>query len=497
VAEVLQGGVFGDCRVHPADHGRWILKLSASGNVEWQKTYSDLNNDYTHSIQQTTDGGYIMAGDTYTVSTSSFDFRILKLDASGNVEWHKIYDSTNNDYTRSIQQTTDGGYIVAGNIWYEDIGGSVYDFLVLKLDASGDIEWQKIYGENGWAKSIRQATDGGYVVAGWTEVWGMYLWVLKLDPSGNIIWQKTYDGGWAESIRQTTDGGFIVGGVSGSLLSPTSSWDCWVLKLDANGNIGASCLLVSDTTATSVNASMTVATFSVTGVNSAALAIDAHVTGANPAAVMMASEQCAGTFVNSPHLAYSSSIASDCGNYDGVIDQREKIELSVALESLGAADAYSVGGVLSTPTKGVSMVSDTASFSNIPSGFTGTSLDPFVFKVSASVPCGTVIDFTLGLICEDVSGEPFSNSASFQLQVGEGGTPVCNPNCGCPPVSSWGDTDANGCTDGLDLMRMARSFGATCGEGDFLNDTDLDNSGWVDGGDLDALVGNFGSGCGQ
>jgi hypothetical protein len=188
---------------------------------------------------------------------------------------------------------------------------------------------------------------------------------------------------------------------------------------------------------------------------------------------------------------------SDCGNYDGVIDQREKIELSVALENLGGADAYNVGGVLSTPTKGIRMASDTASFSDVPSSSTGTSLDPFVFHVKASVPCGTVIDFTLDLIYENVSGDLFSNSASFQLQVGEGGTPVCNPNCGCPPASSEGDTDANGCTDGLDLMRLARSFGSACGEAGFQNDADLDDSDWVDGDDLDTLVGSFGSGCGQ
>ncbi len=229
-----------------------------------------------------------------------------------------------------------------------------------------------------------------------------------------------------------------------------------------------------------------------------ASATGVHITGANSADVMMTAEQCADTFENYdyPHLAYSSSIVSDCGNYDGVIDQREKIELSVALESLGAADAYGVGGVLSTPTKGIRMVSDTASFSDAPSGFTGTSLDPFVFDVKASVSCGSVIDFTLDLIYEDASGELFSDSASFQLQVGEGGTPVCNPNCGCPPVSSKGDTDANGCTDGLDLMRLARSFGSACGEGDFINDADLDESDWVDGDDLDTLVGNFGNGCG-
>jgi len=218
----------------------WVLKLDASGDVVWQKTYGGGYHDWANSIQQTSDGGYIVAGGTSSFGAGYDDVWVLKLNASGDVVWEKTYGGGDNDFARSIQQTSDSGYIVAGGTW--SFGAGLTDFWVLKLDASGDVVWQKTYGGGGEdeARSIQQTSDGGYIVAGRTSSFGAGLWdfwVLKLDASGQVLWQKTYGGGSndeAYSIQQTSDGGYIVAGLTKSFGAGGS---VWVLKLDASGNV--------------------------------------------------------------------------------------------------------------------------------------------------------------------------------------------------------------------------------------------------------------------
>ncbi|OGF59176.1 MAG: hypothetical protein A2Y62_11115 [Candidatus Fischerbacteria bacterium RBG_13_37_8] len=219
----------------------WVLKLDASGEIIWQKTYGEGLQDNAYSIKQIIDGGYIVAGFTDYFGAGNWDVLMLKLDANGGIVWQKTYGGSNQDFVDSIQQTTDTGYIIAGYTHSFEIGGG--DIWVIKLDASGGIVWQRTYGLGGIdnAESIQQTTDGGYIVVGTTLSFGAGaedLWVLKLDPSGGIIWQKTYGGSsndYAESIQQTTDGGYIVVGTT--LSFGAGNYDFWVLKLDASGEI--------------------------------------------------------------------------------------------------------------------------------------------------------------------------------------------------------------------------------------------------------------------
>jgi hypothetical protein len=217
----------------------WILKLDASGDVEWQKSYGDLGIDSARSIQQTADGGYIVAAHTSSFGAGSDDVWILKLDASGNMEWQKTFGGIQSEAPYGVQQTADGGYITATSTISFGAGGA--DFWVLKLDANGNIQWQKTYGRSGneSARSIQQTADGGYIVAGFIDS-GAYhdSLILKLDAAGNVEWQKTYGGSdneESDSVLQTADGGYIAAGHMGSLV--TFSSDVWILKLDANGNI--------------------------------------------------------------------------------------------------------------------------------------------------------------------------------------------------------------------------------------------------------------------
>ncbi|MCP4364530.1 MAG: hypothetical protein GY800_04455 [Planctomycetes bacterium] len=221
----------------------WVLKLRPDGAVEWQKAYGGVARDEALSIQQTGDGGYIVAGYTESFGAGKEDFWVIKLRSDGAVEWQKTYGGVDMDGASSIQQTGDGGYIVAGYTRSFDAGGG--DFWVLKLAPDGSVEWQKAYGgtdrDGDGAGSIRQTRDGGYIVAGATlsfDVGDSDLWVLKLKSNGTIEWQNTYGGAGsdrAESIRQTGDGGYIVAGTTGSFGAGKD--DFFVLKLESDGTI--------------------------------------------------------------------------------------------------------------------------------------------------------------------------------------------------------------------------------------------------------------------
>ncbi len=217
----------------------WLLKLDSNGFVEWQKSYGASGFEYTNFVRQTLDNGFIVSGYSYSFGRSW----IFKVDAAGNLQWQKTYGVGWHDFLGPIQQTTDGGYIVVGNSW-EVIGNTREnngDVLALKLDSSGNIQWQKVYGgaKYDFANSILQATDGGYVLAGATMSFGAGdrdAWVLKLDQNGSIEWQKTYGGNnpdYIYSIQRTSDDGYImVGGTSSFEGGPG-----WIVKLDTSGSI--------------------------------------------------------------------------------------------------------------------------------------------------------------------------------------------------------------------------------------------------------------------
>jgi len=140
------------------------------------KTYGGTDDDYAFSVQQTSDGGYIVAGETWwSFGAGSADLFLIKTDANGNISWAKIYGGTDWDGAYSVQQTSDGGYIVAGRT--ESFGAGGYDIILIKTDANGNIIWAKTYGGTGNEESfsVQQTSDGGYIVAGRTSSFGAGL----------------------------------------------------------------------------------------------------------------------------------------------------------------------------------------------------------------------------------------------------------------------------------------------------------------------------------
>ena len=151
--------------------GRLNLTTPQTG-AGWVKTYGGTSYDRVNSVQQTSDGGYIVAGGADSLGAGNDNAWVLKLNADGTVAWQKTYGGTNDDYAASIQQTSDGGYIVAGHTY--SFGAGNDDAWVLKLNADGTVAWQKTYGGTSYdyAFSVQQTSDGGYIVAGHTYSFG-------------------------------------------------------------------------------------------------------------------------------------------------------------------------------------------------------------------------------------------------------------------------------------------------------------------------------------
>lgn len=219
----------------------WILKLTSEGDVEWQFTYGGIGDDTAYSIQETSDEGYIVAGYMHFFGASTSDICILKLTSGGDIEWKHIYGGTGDDKAYSVQETSEGGYIIAGSTQY--LSALDHDFWVLKLTSTGFFEWQRIYGGSGddVAYYIQETSDEGYIVAGDTDSFGVNgskLWVLKLTSIGDVEWERIYGGNdndYLNCIQETSDGGYVVTGNTYSFGAGDS--DILALKLSSAGDI--------------------------------------------------------------------------------------------------------------------------------------------------------------------------------------------------------------------------------------------------------------------
>ena len=265
---IMAGAVFsfdGDVTGNHAYEDAWVVKISSTGSLQWQKTLGGTASDYAQSIQPTIDGGYIMAG--YTFSTNGdiagnhggVDAWVVKLSSTGSIQWQKTFGGAAADYAFCIQPTVDGGYIMAGQTISTD--GDVIgnhggrDAWVVKLSSTGSLEWQKALGGIGsdYAFCIQPTIDGNYIVVGYTfsndgDVTGNHgdrdAWAVKLNNSGTLQWQKTIGGtgsDYAFCIQSTSDGGYIMAGstdsINGDVSGNYGSQDAWVVKLNSMGNL--------------------------------------------------------------------------------------------------------------------------------------------------------------------------------------------------------------------------------------------------------------------
>ena len=209
----------------------WLVKTDASGNVEWSKTYGGTDMDVARSLVQTVDGGYAIAGLTQSFGAGSWDFWLVKTDTDGAILWSRTYGGPGNDRAWFVQQTGDGGYMVGGITTSFGAGS----FWLVKTNSTGHVEWNRAYGGTGEAYSGQQTRDGGYIMAG---IGGRDFQLVKTNSTGYMEWSRTYGGPGGEtatSVKQTSDGGYIVAGGTNSF--GAGLYDFWLVKTDSDGNM--------------------------------------------------------------------------------------------------------------------------------------------------------------------------------------------------------------------------------------------------------------------
>ncbi len=250
----------------------WIVKSDSLGNKLWDKDFGGSLSDYLSSIIQTKDGGYLLggisssgiSGDKTQASWGQEDYWIIKTDALGNKQWDKDFGGTNFDRLHSLRQTSDGGYILGGDSFSGISGDKTEssrgsdDYWIVKIDSLGNKEWDKSFGGTGgdYLNSLIQTNDRGYMLGGISNSdssgdktqprWGINdYWIVKTDSLGNKLWDKDFGGTDDESflgnILQTSDGGFVMAGLSGSNISGDKTENnlglnqTWVVKTNSSG----------------------------------------------------------------------------------------------------------------------------------------------------------------------------------------------------------------------------------------------------------------------
>ncbi len=218
----------------------WLIKTNASGNPVWTRTYGGLASDGAWSVSQTSDDGFILAGWTFSYGPSGLgNAWLVKTDSLGIMEWNRAFGGLDVDRGYAARQTADGGYIMAG--YTDSFGAGLYDQYLVKTDDEGTEQWSRAFGGTGrdYANAVVETEDGGYLTAGYTLSYGaggddMYL--VRTNGDGDFQWYTTFGGSASDvayAVANTQDGGYVVAGHT--LSSGAGLHDAWVIRLEPEG----------------------------------------------------------------------------------------------------------------------------------------------------------------------------------------------------------------------------------------------------------------------
>ena len=217
----------------------WLIRTDPTGDTLWTKTYGGTSGrDEAYSIQQTNDGGYIIAGETTSFGAGASDAFLIRINANGDTLWTKTYGGISEEYAVSIKQTSDNGFIIVGRT--HSYGAGSTDVWLIRTNENGDTLWTKTFGTAGvdYGNSVNQTTDGGFIVIGRKMSFTSGtpdLFLIRTDPDGDTVWTKSYNGPLSPysldigiEAQQLPNGGFLIAGTADARL--------WLLRTDSNGD---------------------------------------------------------------------------------------------------------------------------------------------------------------------------------------------------------------------------------------------------------------------
>jgi hypothetical protein len=220
----------------------YLVKTDARGDTLWTRTFGGAGQDIGNSVQQTSDGGYIIAGFTGSFGLA-FQVYLIKTDSRGNAVWGRTYGGSDVEDGITVQQTSDSGYIVVGSTYSYGAGGR--DLYLIKTDLFGQMQWSRTYGgvrdDAGWWVDL--TPDGGYIITGYTESFAPHRWVylLKTNCEGDTLWTKALNPSgsywsWGYVLQRTLDSGYIITGPCVTEPEPGHVYDSFLIKTDAQGD---------------------------------------------------------------------------------------------------------------------------------------------------------------------------------------------------------------------------------------------------------------------
>ncbi len=263
----------GDGSNNEGFHDNWILRLDASGNILWERSFGFSGHDHSYDVVQTSDGGFFFSGFLDVTSSEGQgstakapfltnhgvgEFWGTKLDANGNLMWRRYFGGTNNDRSFGVVEANDGGLVMVGASESNDFDISnskgSYDFWVVKVSSSGELIWERSFGGTGIDKgyAIVKTQDNSYAITGNTfsadtdiskNNGESDVWLIKISDTGNLMWEKTFGGTAFDAARglgTTLEGGFVIAGnaksSNGNVSQNNGENDLWILKTDPEGN---------------------------------------------------------------------------------------------------------------------------------------------------------------------------------------------------------------------------------------------------------------------
>ena len=241
VIQTIDGGflVAGRSSSKSFRYDAYLIKTDPDGNLQWSKRFGGNLQNIFKSISKTSDGDYIIAGITNSARyADNTDAWLVKIDTNGSMIWNKTFGGEFDDIANSVIQTSDGGYVLAG-AYGRDVNPFKYSWLI-KTDAKGNLSWDKKF-DNGEFKSIQQTKDGGFIVAGFKSKIKAFVetdpLIIKTDANGKLLWSKTFEKEREDSfnfVQQTSDGGYIFSGYTDSM--EKGKYAAWFYKTDEKGN---------------------------------------------------------------------------------------------------------------------------------------------------------------------------------------------------------------------------------------------------------------------
>ena len=220
----------------------FVIKTDAQGNLEWQRSYGDAQDETANSIDISIDGGFIISGEVINENTGFSLCYLIKIDNEGELDWSNTFGGSQNDNGLSVISTNDAGFAITGMT--RSLGDSNGDVWLIKVNSNGEMEWERTYGgdDTEYGRTIQQTVDGGYIIIGQTESFGLGYndaYLIKTDSQGNEIWSQTFGGQGTDQGRQvvnTLDEGYLISGYTDSF-GTLGGFNFWLVKANSLGEL--------------------------------------------------------------------------------------------------------------------------------------------------------------------------------------------------------------------------------------------------------------------